>query len=415
MLLYLFAGFVAGAAAVGLIAYIQLRHQQEIIKIKEAEFTRRESESAAARKQELEQIKSDFQILSQKIFEEKSSKFVSISKETIGQIVNPFNEKLKEFKESVESAKLQNAKLNTQLSTELKGIMEQSKRLETDAKNLTSALRNTGKVQGDWGEMILSALLERSGLKAGQHYEIQPVMRDKFGNVIHAADGSTFRPDMIVHYPNQQDIVIDSKASLTKYVEYVNCDDADRRKTLLKEHVESVRRHVVELSKKNYSQYLILAGKDTTGYTVMFIPNEGSYQAAMSGAPDLWQEAFDQKILIASPMNLLTLLELIRLAWMRVDQDVTQQEIFKTADELIDRLYAFYTAFDKIQIKLQDAQNAFDEATRKLKDEPRVQSVVKSGLKLRKLRDKVNKQHTLPKSLAVNEEEELAQIPENAE
>lgn len=408
--LYLFAGILLGGAAVGVIAYIQIKHAESILKIKEDEFKKREEASTLFRRQEVEQMRDSFKQLSQEIFEKKNA----AGNESLEKILKPFDEKLKEFKSAVEAAKLKNVELNSKLSTELKTLAEQSKQLGADAQNLTNALRGTNKVQGDWGEIILDELLERSGLKRGIHYEIQSTMRDQYGNLIKSEENSILRPDVIVHYPGKQDIIIDSKVSLTKYIDFVNSEDPEARATALQEHVASVRRHIAELSKKDYSGYLAEAGKESIGYTVMFIPNEGSCQAALSSAPDLWKEAFDKKVLLASPMTLLALLEVIHLAWLRTEQDARQQEILKTADMLVDRLYAFYEEFDKIEVKLNDAHAAFDQAAHRLKDGPRSQSVVKAGLQLRKLGVKFNKEKRLPKSLAVDDENEnILELPDS--
>jgi DNA recombination protein RmuC len=212
------------------------------------------------------------------------------------------------------------------------------------------------------------------------------------------------RPDVIIHYPDGKDVIIDSKVSLTAYVDYMNSADETARKSALDRHLVSVRNHIKELKQKNYAAYNNKSGRDTVEFVLMFIPNEGPFHLAMLSDPSLWNEAFKEKVLIVSPTNLMSLLKIIHIAWTREEQSRNQQEILKTAAELLDRLYSFYEDFDNIGTQLLKVQKAYDEATNRLKQGTKNRSVVLSGEKLKKLGVRMTKQHKMPESLKTIEE-----------
>jgi DNA recombination protein RmuC len=221
------------------------------------------------------------------------------------------------------------------------------------------------------------------------------------------------RPDVIVHYPDGKDVIIDSKVSLTAYTDYMNAEDETVRSEALDRHLLSVRNHIKELKKKNYTVYNSKSGRDTVDFVLMFIPNEGPFHLAMLSAPTLWNDAFQEKVLIVSPTNLMSLLKIIHIAWTREEQNRNQQEILKTAAELLDRLYSFYNAFDNIGTQLEKVQKAYDDATNRLKQKVRNHSVVHSGEKLKQLGVRMTKQLKMPASLKTVEELALEENTEN--
>lgn len=360
----------------------------------------------------LELLKGEFKALADRIFEDKSGKLQNSNKEQLESLLNPLKEKMTEFKNAVEESKVKGIELNTALNTRLNRMMEETLRIGSEAKNLTEALKGGQKTQGDWGEMILDDILKRSGLQCGIHYECQTTLRDDDGHTVSNEDGGRLRPDVIVHYPDGKDIIIDSKVSLVAYLDYMNSTDEESRKAALKRHISSVRKHIEELAQKNYSAQVNRTGRETIDFVIMFIPNEGPYQLAMISEPSLWAEAFKRKVMPVSPSNLIALLQLIHLAWTREDQSRNQREILATAAQMLDRLYAFYDLFDEVGNQLNKARDSYDKAIRRLKEGDRHQSVVQAGNKLIKLGVKPKKVRNIPTRLALpEEEEETTELP----
>ena len=374
------------------------KHTSEI-KLLTEQFDRTFAEMEKTHQTRIAQLKEEFKLLSDKILEEKSGKLQSANKEQLENLLNPLKEKMGEFKNAVEDSKNKGIELNSALTAQLNKMMEETSRIGGEARNLVTALKGEQKTQGDWGEMILEDILQRSGLLPGIHYESQETLRDESGKVITGESQNKMRPDIIVHYPDGKDVIIDSKVSLTAYTDYMNTENEPARKEALDRHILSVRNHIKELKKKNYTFYNSKSGRDTVDFVLMFIPNEGPFHLAMLSAPTLWNEAFQEKVLIVSPTNLMALLKIIHIAWTREEQSRNQQEILKTAAELLDRLYAFYEDFDSIGTQLTRVQKAYDEATNRLKQGTKNHSVVLSGEKLKQLGIRMTKQRKMPASL----------------
>ena len=261
------------------------------------------------------QLKEEFKVLSDKILEDKSGKLQSANKIQMEAILNPLREKLTEFKTAVEESKSKNIELASTLTAQLGKMMEETNRIGGEARSLVNALKGEQKTQGDWGEFILEDILQRSGLVNGIHYECQETIRDVDGNTVTGSHDKKMRPDVIIHYPDGKDLIVDSKVSLSAYVDYMNAEDDTSRKNALDRHLRSVKNHVAELVKKDYSAGNTLSGRDTVDFVIMFIPNEAPFQLAMISEPGLWHEAFKNKVMIISPLNLMALLKIIHIAW----------------------------------------------------------------------------------------------------
>lgn len=357
------------------------------------------------------QLKEEFKVLSDKILEEKSGKLQTANKAQLEAILNPLRDKLGEFKTAVEDSKNKGIELASSLSAQLNKMMEETNRIGGEARHLANALKGEQKTQGDWGELILEDILQRSGLIAGIHYEAQETLRDADGKVISGENEKRMRPDVIIHYPDGKDVIIDSKVSLSAYTDYMNSDSDEKREDALTRHIRSVRNHVAELVRKDYSTHNSKSGRDTVDFVVMFIPGEGPFHLAMISDVCLWSEAFKNKVMIVSPVNLMALLKIIHIAWTREEQTRNQQEILDTAAELLDRLYAFYEDFDQLGGELEKLQNCYDKATRRLKQGNRNHSVVNSGEKLKKLGVRMAKNRKSPARFIPEESEELPELP----
>jgi len=366
----------------------KIQHEQTLAALEKEHQTR------------LAAMKEEFKNLSEKILEEKSGKLHNANKEQFETLLNPLKEKMVEFKNAVEASKNKGIELNSALVAQIKEMRSETVRIGNEAKELAKALKGGQKTQGDWGELILEEILERSGLQSGIHYEKQETLKDADGHTLQSDENKRMRPDVVVHYPDAKDVIIDSKVSLTAYADYMNAEDAAAKEEALTRHLRSVRAHVDELARKSYAAYLKKSGRDAVEFVVMFIPGEGPYHLAMIKEPTLWNEAFKQQVLMVSPANLMALLKIIHIAWTRDDQTKNQQKILETATQLLERLYQFYKEFDDIGQSIEKLHVHYDAAAKKLKPGVRTQSVVAAGEKLRQLGVKMNKPQALPLRLA---------------
>lgn len=344
-------------------------------------------------------LKEEFKTLSEKILMEKADLLQNNNREQWTTLLAPLNEKMLLFRKAVEESREKEVELNTALRTELARMAEETRKIGLDADNLAKALKGEQKTQGNFGEFLLEDLLNRSGLVKGVHYECQETLRDDAGNAVTNELNKKMRPDVIIHYPDGKDLILDSKVSLTAYVDYMNGETEEAKKNALLRHVQSVRKHVDELDTKNYSSYLRLADRETIDFVIMFIPNEGPFRLAMTEAPSLWEEAFRKKVMIISPTNLIALLRLIHIAWTREEQSRNQREIMDTATKLLDRLYAFYKEFNDIGDDLEKVMGTYKNAVHRLKGEGKAQSVVKAAEKLVSLGAKKSRVQNLPQRL----------------
>lgn len=293
------------------------------------------------------------------------------NRQQMDELLKPIKEQFADFKRSVEESRAQNEvnKKDLQNSFEatmrlfqqqqqqaVSSIKEQTERIGSDAANLTRALKGDSKQQGDWGEMVLATLLENSGLRKNEEYFVQEQTKDDEGN--------RFRPDVIVRFPEGRSVVIDSKVSLTAYSNAVAAEDDTQRERLLREHVQSVRRHVDELAEKDYGKLV----DDAIGFVLMFIPNESGYIAAMRQQPDLGRYAYQKHIIIISPSNLLMALQLAYNLWQYDRQNKNVEKIVKTAADLYDKVVGFEDTFMGIGELIARLSGAFDKAKMQLYD-----------------------------------------------
>lgn len=358
------------------------------------------SENMEVQKQEVQRIRqemnNEFKVLANEILQEKSKSFSEMNHERLAEILNPLKERLEGFKKTVEETYNNEARERFSLKEQIKELVERSESIGAEAKQLTHALRGDSKIQGDWGEMILESILEKSGLEKDREYFVQETLRDEEGHTIQGSDGRKMRPDVIIRYPGGENhqMVIDSKVSLTAYVNYVNAEDADEARLALKQHLVSVRKHIDELAGKSYQDYV---GKGD--HVMMFIPNEAAYLAAMQADHALWQYAYEKKVLLLSPTNLIAALKLVADLWQRDKQTRNAIDIAEEGGKLYDKFAGFVDDMEKIGKSLNTTAMAYTDAMKKLKTGNgnligRVEKLKVMGVKAKK---------NLP---AVNEEEE---------
>ena len=327
---------------------------------------------------ELEKMKDAFKALSA----DNSSEFKRQSAESISELLKPMQEKFAEFGKAVQESRKEAVEQSAQLKEHIHNVMERSQAVGEEARNLANALTGYSKVQGDFGEMLLTDVLKNAGLVEGVHFFTQSVMTDESGHEIKSESGRTMIPDVMVLYPDDTTVIIDSKVSLKSFNEYVNAEKAEDRVRLAKAHVESVRKHVDELKTKDYASY-IPEGRRKVNYNLMFIPVEGAFRLMLEEDPMLWQAAKDSNVLIVSQMTLIIVLNMIQMAWKQADQEKNIAEVYKTAEELMSQLNGWMDSYVAIGTMLGKAQSAYETSTKKLTESN--QSVVKKIQKLEKL------------------------------
>jgi DNA recombination protein RmuC len=302
-----------------------------------------------------EQMNKDFQLLANRILEEKTARFTDTNKANMENILKPLNEKLAEFKTKVEETYDKESKQRFSLEERIRELVALNNRISEDANNLTKALKGNNKIQGNWGEMLLESILEKSGLKKGEEYYPQESLKGD--------NGERLQPDVIVEYPGGRKIVIDSKVSLIAYVKYVEADDEDAKLAAEKEHITSVRKHIDELSQKSYQDHV-----DSLDFVMMFIPNEPAYILAMQLDSAIWDYAYRKRVLLISPTNLIASLKVVADLWKREYQSRNAQEIAKRGALLYDKFAGFVEVLQDVGKNVDRTQKSYEKAMLQLKD-----------------------------------------------
>ena len=352
--------------------------REEALKAERERYEAQRKEDREQAAKNLEEMRNAFKALSA----ENSEHFRKTSAESVGELLKPIQERFKEFSDSVKSSDEKNAERSGSMEKMIHLLTEQSKNVGSQAQALADAITGQSKTQGDFGEMLLVDLLRESGLQEGVNFDVQGVIRDEFGHEIKSDDGHTMIPDVIVHYPDGGEVIVDSKVSLKAFVEWNQAVLPEDRKRAAREHIASIRSHVDELRGKDYASY-IPVGRRKIDYNLMFIPIENAFRLMQEEEPLLWQQAKNQGVLIVSQMSLAIVLNMILVAWRQFDQQRNIQEVYKTASELMSVLENWMAEYVKMGEKLREVGRTYDETTRLLSGSS--QSVVKKIAKLEKL------------------------------
>ena len=318
--------------------------------------------------------------MANEIFDDKSKRFEERNTVALSGLLNPLQEKIKTFEKRVEDSYNAEARERFSLSSELKKLHELNDRLGVEAANLVNALKGDNKSQGNWGEMILTTLLERSGLTKGKEYEVQVSLNSQ--------DGARLQPDVVVHMPEGRDIIIDSKVSLKAWEAFTSADDAAERESHIKAHVQSIRSHVRGLSAKSYQN---LVGVNTLDYVFLFMPIEAAYSVAIQQDPDLNQDAFERNVIFVGPATLLTTLKTVQNLWRFEQQNQNAKQIAESAGKLYDKFVGFSEDIEELGKKMEAANTSYDKAYNKLKSGRG--NLISRTEKLRLLGAKTAKQH----------------------
>ena len=296
-----------------------------------------------------------FKVLANEIFENKSQQFTDLSKSSLQTLLNPLQQNLQRFEKRVEESYSQESKERHSLEKEIKNLQALNKQISDDAINLTNALKGDNKAQGNWGEVILESVLERSGLVKGREYEVQVSLK--------VEGGGRSQPDVVVHLPESRDIIIDSKVSLKAWEEYCSVEDSNDKELALKQHVLSIRNHIKGLAAKDYQN---LIGVNTLDYVFLFMPVEPAYSVAAQQDSELFQFAFERNIIIVVPTTLLTTLKTVQNIWRLVQQNENATEIAERAGALYDKFVGFIVDLDEVGQKIEATQKTYDKAKNKL-------------------------------------------------
>lgn len=309
-----------------------------------------------------EESKLQFENLANKILEEKTEKFTALNQNNLKNILEPFQEKITDLKNRVNEAYEKENKERFSLAEKVKELAELNQQISEDAKKLTRALKGESKTQGNWGEMILESILEKSGLVKGREYFLEHELRDEDNKALFSEfSGKKMRPDAVVKYPDERNVIIDSKVSLTAFTDLVDETDQEVYIMKLNQHLSSIKNHIMQLSQKAYDDY----GK-SLDFVMMFIPSEPAYIAAMQADQNLWNYAYERRILLLNPSNLITSLKLIADLWKREYQNKNAMEIAERGARLYDKFVGFVDNLEKVGRNLDLAKNVYNDAYKQL-------------------------------------------------
>lgn len=340
------------------------------------------------------------------MLKDRQKEFADSSNQQLGQIVNPLRETIDKMKQTMADTTLKQTEMSSVLKDNIERSMQQAMAAKKSAEELANALKHGSKVQGDWGEAVLDELLTSQGLVRGIHYDTQAVIRDAQGNTVHTDDGATLRPDVVLHLDQRREVIIDSKVSLTAFLDYANADNEADRQRFLKTHIDSLQKHVKELSTKDYSAY-VQPPKVRMDYVIMFVPHTGALWTALNAQPDLWRKAMEQNVFIADEQTLFAALRIISLTWTQIRQAENHEQVYRLANEMLDRVGQFMKKYTAIGKALKTATTAYDDAERKL--QPSGQSILQTCAKLQKLGAKQSDKNPLPQLIDIDEVAALAQ------
>jgi DNA recombination protein RmuC len=317
-------------------------------------------EKLNSQKEEIQKLQEKFSVefrnLANEILEEKSRKFTDQNKVNLNEILNPLKEKISEFEKKVEATNKESIDRNAALKEQIRGLKELNQKITRDAENLTRALKGESKTQGNWGEFILESILEKSGLVKGREYQVQ----ESF-----SAGDSRLQPDVIINLPDDKNIIIDSKLSLVAYERYISSEEDNDRQQNLKEHISSVRKHVKDLSGKNYQQLYDVSGLD---FVLLFMPVEPAFGLAIQYDDQLFMDAYEKNIVIVSPSTLIATLRTIASIWRQEYQNRNAIEIARQSGSLYDKFKSFTDDLIKVGDSIGTTRKSYEQAMNKLTD-----------------------------------------------
>ncbi len=343
----------------------QLKEKESLINGLNSQLSRKTTENEGLNeklstlKKDIEKLqdnfRNEFKNLANDILEEKTKKFTEQNRTKLDEILKPLSEKIREFEKKVEDTYDKESKQRFSLEKEIKNLAELNQQISKEANNLTHALKGQTKTQGNWGEIILESILEKSGLVRDREYTVQASYTN--------TEGKRLQPDVIIAYPGERSLVVDSKVSLLAYERFSSAETKEEQDRALKDHLLSVRTHISELSSKNYQDLYQLKGLD---FVILFMPVEPAYLIAMQAEPDLWSYAYERRVLLISPTNLIAVLRMISNLWRVEYQNKNAVEIARQSADLLDKFVGFLEDLEDVGRKLESTRQSFDASMNKL-------------------------------------------------
>lgn len=385
----------------------QARHDRE----KADQQTRYEKTLNDLKEQQHEQLEQQARLIkeqitttTERILKERAAELSTTNKEQLSSILNPLHENLRQMKEAVEKSDREQTITMERLGQSIQENLKQAKEVGQQADRLANALTSENKTQGNFGELRLRQMLEDMGFEEGIQFEEQVTLKEN-GQPVLSEDGHRMIPDVILHFPDQRDVIIDSKMSIKAYVDYCCADNDQQRHEALTRHIQSVRNHVKELANKKYYEHA-MEGHKKLDFVMMYIPNDGALQLALTNDPDLWKDAYQQHVIISDSRSLYMMLSILEMTWRQKRQAENQDLIMKTANEIIDRVQAFWERLKKVEDLFNKTHSAFTELENSAA--PSGKSITTSAKKLLKYGATENpkRKMRLPKSAGEIEEEE---------
>ena len=401
--------FVIGAVIGVLVAYL-IANRRYIALHVQAEVTanalkmqkeQNETENRLRQEQFQEQlnvVREQFQNLAVRVLDKTSDQLKSENREAMEHITKPIGDSFAELQKAILESDREAAKTAASLTERLRQVGDQAEKMDRTATRLTNALRGDSKQAGDWGELVLQELLDSQGFQRGFDYDIQDTLTDSDGLLVRNEDtGRAMRPDVVLHYPGQQDVVIDAKVSIKAYYDYVNETAEPVRQQMLDRHVQSLRSHVKELAQKDYSRY-IQAPRKAIDFVIMYVPNEAALQVALARDPKLWTEAFDKKVFISSTQNLFAILRMIQIAWRQHHQTENQKKIVGLAEQLVSRVGLFAERAAKMGRDIEQLSMDFSDMQKSVDG---TRGILQKANEMKKLGIKEDVKHPLPPDAAL--------------
>ncbi|MBQ2224444.1 MAG: DNA recombination protein RmuC [Prevotella sp.] len=406
-ILYILVGLLIGSAC-GYLFSAKKRQEEKLndqILIKELQTRNEEQQKQHQQEVELrerrfqEQLRTSneqFQNLATRIMEQTTSKLKEQNSESIGHITQPLKENLERLQDAISKTNTATTQNTSSLVKQLELMAQKTDKIDQSATRLANVMRGANKVQGNWGELTLQNLLDSQGLQLGRDYDMQQTITDEKGNAILNDDsGKRMIPDVILHYPNGEDVVIDSKMTIDSYLSYVNAETDDMKKKYADDVVKSIRTQFNSLARKDYSAY-IKSPRRAIDFVIMYVPYEGALQLALARDPKLWNEAFEKQVFITSQQNLMAILKIIQIAWRQFNQTENQKHVYDLAEELLKRVGDFVKRFDKVGKDIESLHKSYDDAYKKAYTGR--QSIVQKANELKQLGVKENATLQIPQA-----------------
>lgn len=330
----------------------------------------------------LGQMKDQAKTATDELLKARQKEFKETSSEALGTLLNPVKEKMEELRKEMTANSDVHKNAQSAIKSDVENLMKYTGRVARSTDQLAAAFKYGNKLQGTWGETILEEILSSQGLTKGVHFDVQPTIVDADGHTVKSEDGSAMRPDVIIHLDRRREVIVDAKTSLADYVNYVNAENEEDRARYLRAHIDSIKKHVRELARKDYASY-VQPPKMSAGYVIMFVPNMGALWTALNAEPDLWRWAADQNVYIADEQSLYGAIRIVQLTWTQVQQAENHEKVYALAGEMMDRVDKFLASYEDMGNALEKAMKAYGEAGKKLA--PNGQSITTTAIKLAKM------------------------------